>query len=93
MGQLLSNKGNKVFYDNEEAKQWTDYTVSAKVKVTSNAANITFRATDSNTFYLWQFRADTNMLKTHVFSSAHASSQGFQLLGEYPISNLKSRGI
>ncbi len=89
-GAVVVNKGNKVFYDNEEAKQWTDYTVSAKVKVTSNAANITFRATDSNTFYLWQFRADTNMLKTHVFSSAHASSQGFQLLGEYPISNLKA---
>ncbi len=90
-GAAVADNGDKVFYNTGEAKQWTDYTVTARVKITANAANITFRTTDENTFYLWQFRSDTGTLKTHVFSSAHGDS-GYAVLGEYRIPGLQANG-
>ena len=87
-GKLFVDKGKKVMYDG--GKEWTDYTITAKFTVVSNAANITFRAQDANNFYLWQFRSDNKTLKTHVFKNGY--SGGFKLLAEIPIPNINTTG-
>ncbi|QWC86245.1 glycoside hydrolase family 78 protein [Nocardioidaceae bacterium] len=56
------------------AEGWTDATYSGTFAVESVAASVTFRATSTNDFYMWQFRgasagADANTLKAHVTSN------------------------
>lgn len=47
------------------SQNWADYTFTGTFTILQNAASVTFRATSPRNFYLWQFRADTNTLKTH----------------------------
>ncbi|GAB3046509.1 hypothetical protein GCM10027053_00100 [Intrasporangium mesophilum] len=44
---------------------WTDYTASFDLTVTSVATGVFFRSPDSGDAYMWQFRADRNQLVPH----------------------------
>lgn len=57
-------------------RNWTDYTVEADVTVVQNAATLTFHATSTTAFNMWQLRADTDVLRTH---------QGTTLIEEVPL--------
>lgn len=46
---------------------WTDYTLTADVTVAQTALGVYFRATGTGESYMWQFRADTNELRPHVW--------------------------
>ncbi len=46
-------------------ENWTDYTFETDAIIDQNAASLTFRTTSTSAFQLWQFRSDTNSLKTH----------------------------
>lgn len=83
-GQLLAQTGSKTYYAGEGASDWTDYTLSGTFTSSQNAANLTFRVSGDNTFYLWQFRTNDKTLKAHVFSPDLPN--GYRVLEEKDIS-------
>ncbi|MFT4122598.1 MAG: family 78 glycoside hydrolase catalytic domain [Microbacteriaceae bacterium] len=55
-------------------ENWGDFILSADLTPTTLAATIVFRAsTGTDTGYLWQIRSDTNILKTHIGTTASQS--------------------
>ena len=46
---------------------WQDYTVSFDATIHENAATVCFRAADFANTYMWQFHAEDNTLRRHVF--------------------------
>ena len=86
-GRLYVGKGVKTYYKGEGSEDWTDYVITGKFTVDSGAANITFRASSDSEYYLWQFRPDDGILKTHVFDEQYASSVGYLLLNTVDISD------
>ncbi|MGX6447606.1 family 78 glycoside hydrolase catalytic domain, partial [Patulibacter sp. S7RM1-6] len=59
-----------------DAADWTDYTLTAKVKITAVALGVRFRAADNDTSYMWQLRGDNNTLQKHVQQKGTYTSTG-----------------
>lgn len=88
-GALHVSKGAKIYFNNADALKWEDYTYAGKFKIASNCGNLTFHVQDSDTFYLWQFRADDNTLKKHIFKKG-INTDGYVILGITKLSNLNT---
>ncbi|WP_053386210.1 family 78 glycoside hydrolase catalytic domain [Leucobacter japonicus] len=54
--------------DESTPNPWTDYTLTADVTVAQTALGVYFRATGTGESYMWQFRADTNELRPHIWT-------------------------
>ncbi|MDO8186075.1 family 78 glycoside hydrolase catalytic domain [Conexibacter sp. JD483] len=62
--------------NNDRSAGWTDYTVSAKLRIDAIAGGFQFRMRDASNGLMWQFRADTNTLVPHTLRSGTYATSG-----------------
>lgn len=62
--------------NSDRSASWTDYTVSARLKIDAVAAGFQFRMRDGSNGLMWQFRADTNTVVPHTLKSGVYATSG-----------------
>ncbi|MDW5597728.1 family 78 glycoside hydrolase catalytic domain [Conexibacter stalactiti] len=62
--------------NNDRYSSWTDYTVSARLRIDAVAAGLQFRMRDGSNGLMWQFRADNNSVVPHTLKSGTYATSG-----------------
>lgn len=80
-GELSVGKSKNVFY--QGGKSWSNYVVETTGKATANAWSLTFYATDTSNYYLWQINEkEGNVLKPHYFLNGSVTQLDTVKLGD-----------
>lgn len=62
--------------NDDRSASWSDYTVSARLKIDAIAGGLQLRMRDASNGLMWQFRADTNTLVPHTLKSGTYATDG-----------------
>lgn len=53
-------------YCESNSDKWTGFNLNFDLKIRETAAGVCFRVKDSDNFYMWQFNADSDLLRFHI---------------------------
>lgn len=65
IGPEVMNAGKNA-YCQSSSGNWTDFKFTFSLKISEIAAGVCFRVQDSTNLYMWQFNADSDLLRFHV---------------------------